>query len=361
MQGRHIIEAVSWGLITSVVLNLVLGLALGLAPASAMLVFRSTSESGIAATLSGLPLLGALIEVSPDATSAVGGSLYTGALGFFPLIVLVLRIVGAAQVMRAGGDFAAIEEWLLENVATIVRRAETTMVIGTAIVNATITINTAAEIAIAPFMRTLGQRFNINGYRRANILDANTSALGYIFPWGGGVLAGYASMIQLPQQFDWFTEAMLANPAAVWPYVFHGWFLVGVFLVAAWTGYGLEYVPDRQSEEVARVRISASCSRAGPSERTDRRTPSATNSPPSSQATRTVSHRFGSAIRSSRLPTPTGDSATDSFASASPSSTPTTRRAAPNCLASSTASRSRCDQRNSSWSLRPQGASVASE
>jgi len=136
---------------------------------------------------------------------------------------------------------------------------------------------------------------------------------------------------------------------------------VAVFLVAAWTGYGLEYVPDRQSEEVARVRISASCSRAGPSERTDRRTPSATNSPPSSQATRTVSHRFGSAIRSSRLPTPTGDSATDSFASASPSSTPTTRRAAPNCLASSTASRSRCDQRNSSWSLRPQGASVASE
>jgi len=167
--------------------------------------------------------------------------------------VLVLLIVGAAQVMRAGGGFAAIEGWLLENVATTVRRAETTMVIGTAIVNATITINTAAEIAIAPFIRTLGQRFNINGYRRANILDANTSALGYIFPWGGGVLAGYAAMIQLPQQFDWFTEAMLANPAAVWPYVFHGWFLVAVFLVAAWTGYGLEYVPDRQSEEVARV------------------------------------------------------------------------------------------------------------
>jgi len=247
--GRHIIEAVSWGLIVSVALNI----ALGLAPASAMLVFRSTSESGIAATLNGLPVLGSVIEIAPDASATVGGSLYTGALGFFPLIVLVLLIVGAAQVMRAGGGFAAIEEWLLEHVATTVRRAETTMVIGTAIVNATITINTAAEIAIAPFIRTLGQRFNINGYRRANILDANTSALGYIFPWGGGVLAGYAAMIQLPQQFDWFTEAMLANPAAVWPYVFHGWFLVAVFLIAAWTGYGLEYVPDRQSEEVARV------------------------------------------------------------------------------------------------------------
>jgi len=249
VQGRHIIEAISWGLMVSVALNLVLGLA----PASAMLVFRSTSESGIAAALNGLPVFGALVEIAPDATSTVGGSLYTGALGFFPLIVLVLLIVGAAEVMRAGGGFAAIEEWLLANVATTVRRAETTMVIGTALVNATITINTAAEIAIAPFIRTLGERFNINGYRRANILDANTSALGYIFPWGGGVLAGYAAMVQLPQQFDWFTEAMLANPAAVWPYVFHGWFLVAVFLLAAWTGYGLEYVPDRQSEEVARV------------------------------------------------------------------------------------------------------------
>jgi Na+/H+ antiporter NhaC len=249
VQGRHIVEAVSWGLLVSIGLNLVLGLA----PASAMLVFRSSAESGIAATLDGLPVVGAVVEVAPDASSAVGGSLYSGAIGFFPLIVLVLLIVGAAQVMRAGGGFDAIEEWLLEHVATTVRRAETTMVLGTAIVNATITINTAAEIAIAPFVRTLGQRFNINGYRRANVLDANTSALGYIFPWGGGVLAGYAAMLQLPNQFGWFTEAMLANPAAVWPYVFHGWFLVGVFLVAAWTGYGLEYVPDRQSEEVARV------------------------------------------------------------------------------------------------------------
>ena len=32
-----------------------------------------------------------------------------------------------------------------------------------------------------------------------------------------------------------------------------GIYSLAVFLVAAWTGYGLEYVPDRQSEEVARV------------------------------------------------------------------------------------------------------------
>ena len=251
IQGRHIIEAVSWGLLVSIALNLVLGLA----PASAMLVFRSSAESGIAATLDGLPVLGAIVEVSPDATSAVGGSLYTGALGFFPLIVLVLLIVGAAQVMRAGGGFDAIQELVIDRVATTVRRAETTMVVGTALVNATVTINTAAEIAIAPYIATLGKRFNINGYRRANILDANTSALGYIFPWGGGLLAGYGAMQGLVggEATPWFTADMLVNPASVFPYVFHGWFLVAVFLFAAWTGYGREYVSDRTSEEVSRV------------------------------------------------------------------------------------------------------------
>jgi Na+/H+ antiporter NhaC len=127
------------------------------------------------------------------------------------------------------------------------------MVLGTAMVNATITINTAAEIAIAPYIARIGERFNLNGYRRANILDANTSALGYIFPWSGGVLAGYTAMTGLPQQYAWFTTDMLVNPIDVWPFVFHGWFLVIAFLLAAWTGFGREYIFDREAEEVARV------------------------------------------------------------------------------------------------------------
>jgi hypothetical protein len=60
-------------------------------------------------------------------------------------------------------------------------------------------------------------------------------------------------MQDLPSEYAWFTQEMLVNPAAVWPYVFHGWFLVGVFIFAAWTGYGREYIPDRESEEVSRV------------------------------------------------------------------------------------------------------------
>jgi Na+/H+ antiporter NhaC len=243
--GRHIVEAISWGIIVAFIFNL----ALGLAPLSAMILFQAPEDLAIAQQLSFLPFL----ELVPAAETGVTGSIYTGAAGFFPLIVLVLLIVAGAQIMIRGGGFAALQDWLLDSVATNVRRTELTMVLGTAIVNAMITINTAAEIAIAPYIARLGERFNINGYRRANILDANTSALGYIFPWSGGVLVGFATMQTLPQQFEWFTQSMIVNPVQVWPFVFHGWLLVMVFIVAALTGFGREYTTDRRVGEVARV------------------------------------------------------------------------------------------------------------
>ncbi|WP_440008623.1 Na+/H+ antiporter NhaC family protein [Halomicrococcus sp. SG-WS-1] len=245
IRGRHIVEAISWGLIAAMVFNLVFGLA----SVGTMLLFKAPPD----APLSGLSFL-PFVEIVQNADQVgVSGSLYTGASGFFPLIVLTLLIVSGARIMIRGGGFEAIQEFLLSKVATSVRRAETTMVFGTAMVNAMITINTAAEIAIAPYISRIGKRFNVNGYRRANILDANTSAMGYIFPWGGGVLVGYAQIEQMPQQFDWFTPEMVVSPVQVWPFVFHGWFLFGVFVVAALTGFGLEYTSDRRSEEVARV------------------------------------------------------------------------------------------------------------
>jgi len=243
--GRHIIEAISWGIITAVIFNLVFGLA----PISEMLLFQAPADAPIADQVEFLPI----VEVVESGEAAVAGSIYSGAQGFFPLIVLTLLIVAGAQIMIRGGGFEALQNWLLDNVATSVRRAETTMVGGTALVNGMITINTAAEIAIAPYIARIGERFNINGYRRANILDANTAALGYIFPWSGGVLVGYAQITQLPGEFEWFTQEMVVNPADVFPFVFHGWLLVAVFLVAALTGFGREYVHDRESEEVARL------------------------------------------------------------------------------------------------------------
>ena len=249
--GRHIVGAISWGIIVAFVLNVSLALlGLGGAPVTDMLVFSTPQGSDISESLAFLPFVEIL---GPDASAAVGGSLYSGASSFFPLIILILLIVAGAQIMIRGGGFEAIQDLLLERFATSVRRAELTMVGGTALVNAMITINTAAEIAIAPYIARIGERFNINGYRRANILDANSSALGYIFPRGGGVLMRFVELQTLPERFSWFTGAMIVNPVQVFPFVFHSWLLFFVFLVSAATGFGLEFVADRESAEVARV------------------------------------------------------------------------------------------------------------
>jgi len=237
IRGRHIVEAISWGLLTAIGFNLLLGLA----PGSDMLVFRVAADSWAASAFAGWPL----IEAVPAGAAGVGGSLYNGAIGYAELAVLILLVLAGAQIMIQGGGFHALQEWLLNKVARSVRSAEMTMVSATAAINAAITINTAAQIAIAPYIATIGKRFNLNGYRRANILDANTSALGYIFPWAGGVLVGYTQMTALADTYDWFTPAMVVAPIQAWPWVFHGWLLVAVFLFSAWTGFGREYTTDR--------------------------------------------------------------------------------------------------------------------
>ena len=244
--GRHIVEAISWGIVTAIVLNIVLGLS----SIQEIVVFRAPADAPLSEPLAFLPILEVVDD--PEAVG-VGGSILEGAVGFFALSILVLLIIAAAQIMIRGGAFQAILDWSIENLATNVRNAELTMVGSAALINAVITINTAAEVAIGPYISKIGERFNLNGYRRANILDAQTAALGYIFPWSGGVLVGFAAMEDLPNQYDWFTAGMVVNPVDVFPYVFHGWLLVAIFVLAAITGFGREYLTDRESEEVARI------------------------------------------------------------------------------------------------------------
>jgi len=261
--GRHIIEAISWGLIVAIGLNL----ACGLCGVADILAFNVPADSWVARALPELApgehwgIIGINEPGGADGLAGdggvVAGSLYSGAAGFFTLAVLILLVIAGANIMIRGGGFKALEQWLLRTTAKTVRGSELTMVLSTALTNAAITINTAAEIAIAPYIGTLGRRFNLNGYRRANILDANTAALGYIFPWAGGVLVGVSNMGDLVGEddggFAWFTQGMLVNPVDVFPFVFHGWLLVILFVFAAWTGFGREYVCDRKATRSAQI------------------------------------------------------------------------------------------------------------
>jgi Na+/H+ antiporter NhaC len=209
LRGYHILVALTWGIVTAIAVQLGFGLA-------------SPQD---------------ILFMDPD-TDTVGGALVDGIAGYVGLSVLILLIVAGGYLMRVGGALDALIDTLKRFAQESIARAEVAIWSIVFSLNVFITINTAAEIAAAPVVSQLGKRFRIHPYRRANMLDAVTSAIGYIFPWGGGVLIGYQTLRTLEAQYD-FVEAV--PPTDVWSFVLHGWFLAAVMLVSAITGFGRVY------------------------------------------------------------------------------------------------------------------------
>lgn len=210
LSGQHLITSLTWGIVSAIPLIVISGLG-------------SFSD---------------IIRFNPEADAVVEGALIDGITGYVNMAILILLIVAAAYLMRLGGTMQAITNGLVRWIKNSVRRAELSMWGIVALLNSSITINTAAEIAAAPFVRDIGEKYRIHRYRRANLLDAVTSALGYIFPWGAPVLLGWSTIQTMQEQYNWLP---VVEPTAVFPFVFQGWFLVLIMLLAAITGWGSRY------------------------------------------------------------------------------------------------------------------------
>ncbi|SDJ04610.1 Na+/H+ antiporter NhaC family protein [Alteribacillus bidgolensis] len=210
LSGHHLLTSLTWGIISSIPLILLLNLG----TFSDIIHFDASSDDIIQ---------GALIE---------------GIKGYVNMAVLILLIVAAAHLMHLGGTMQAITNGVIKWVRSSMRRAESAMWGIVALLNSAITINTAAEIAAAPFVRAIGEKYRIHRYRRANMLDAVTSALGYIFPWGAPVLLGWSTIQSMQETYNWLP---IVQPNEVFPFVFHGWFLALIMLIAALTSWGLRY------------------------------------------------------------------------------------------------------------------------
>ncbi|MFS8580088.1 MAG: Na+/H+ antiporter NhaC family protein [Novibacillus thermophilus] len=210
LSGQHLITSLTWGIVTSI--PIVIGLNLG--------------------------TMGDIIRFNPESDVYVEGALVDGIAGYVNMAILILLIVAASHLLRLGGTMEVMTRALMRWINGIVRRAELAIWGIVALLNSAITINTAAEIAAAPFVKEIGEKYSIHRYRRANMLDAMTSALGYIFPWGAPVLLGLGTMVGLQERYEWLP---VVQPTSVFPFVFQGWFLVIVMLLAALTGWGLRF------------------------------------------------------------------------------------------------------------------------
>lgn len=209
LSGRHLLTSLTWGILLSVVLI----------------------------PLFGLGTIRDILWFNTQAGS-VEGAIYGGIIGYVPMAVLILMIVAAGHLIQVGGTMDALRIKMREFTQGLVRRVELVIWGIVCLLNAFITINTAAEIAAAPFVREIGKEAKLHPYRRANFLDSLTSALGYIFPWSGGVLLGVATINGLVDDYPFIKEI---DSTQVAPFVFHGWFLIIVMLLAAITGFGRRF------------------------------------------------------------------------------------------------------------------------
>lgn len=207
MSGRHIITSLTFGIILAIVMIPIFGLG----------------------------EMSSIVHIDREA-GLLTGALTDGIGGYVEMAVLVLLIMSANHIMKIGGAFEFLKQAALRFARDSVRRAELVICTFVVSLNVFITVNTAAEIAAAPLVSDIGKHFKLHPYRRANFLDSITSALGYIFPWGGGVLIGYVTLTTLKAAE--FPNLPIVSPTEVWPYVFHGWFLVVIMYVAAFTGFG---------------------------------------------------------------------------------------------------------------------------
>ncbi|AVR00759.1 sodium:proton antiporter [Oceanobacillus iheyensis] len=218
LSGQHLITSLTWGIILAIPLIWVLKLG----------------------------TISQIISFNPDSDNVVEGALIEGISGYVNMAILILLIVAAAHLLKLGGTMQVITKGLVKWIGKSVRKAELSIWGIVAMMNSAITINTAAEIAAAPFVKELGEKYRIHRYRRANMLDAVTSALGYIFPWGAPVLLGWTTIQTMKEKYEWLP---VVSPTEVFPFVFQGWFLVIVMLIAALTGWGLRY-EGKNGEEV---------------------------------------------------------------------------------------------------------------
>ncbi|MDR6227205.1 Na+/H+ antiporter NhaC family protein [Desmospora profundinema] len=210
LSGQHLITSLTWGILSSI-------------PVIVLANLGSISD---------------LIRFNPNSDHVVEGALIDGVAGYMNMAILILLIVAASHLLRLGGTMEVIVRGLTKWIQGITRRAELAIWGIVSLMNSAITINTAAEIAAAPFVREIGEKQKIHPYRRANFLDAISSALGYIFPWSAALILGWSTIGAMQGEYAWLP---VVSPTSAFPFVFHGWFLVLVMLIAALTGWGLRY------------------------------------------------------------------------------------------------------------------------
>ena len=200
MMRKHLITALSWGILAGIVVGLLSG------------IYR---VKNLIAFPGGFSVSGAIIEA------------ITGTAGTVAMLIGVFSLLG---VLERSGFFEDVGT-LLARLAKKERSTEATIVLSVGILSMVTGVISVAIVALGDLINEIGEKAGVNRYRRANLMDCTGCVFCFLAPW----TVHSVIPAQLSAQFG---EDFAVAPGSV-PFVnFYSLCMLVILVLAVVTGYG---------------------------------------------------------------------------------------------------------------------------
>lgn len=200
MMKKHLITALSWGILSGIAAGLVSG------------IYR---VEDLIAFPGGFSVTGVMIEA------------VTGTVGTVAMLIGVFALLG---VLECSGFFEDVGT-LLSRLAKTERSTEATIVLSVGILSMVTGVISVAIVALGDLIHEIGEKAGVNRYRRANLMDCTGCVFCFLAPW----TVHCVIPAQLTAQFG---EGTAVAPGSV-PFVnYYSLCMLVILAVAVIAGYG---------------------------------------------------------------------------------------------------------------------------
>lgn len=200
MMRKHLITALSWGIMAGIVAGLLFGIY---------------TVEDLVAFPGGFSVTGAIIEA------------ITGTVGTVSMLIGVFALLG---VLECSGFFEDVG-MLLARLAKNERSTEATIVLSVGILSMVTGVISVAIVALGDLINEIGEKAGVNRYRRANLMDCTGCVFCFLAPWT--VHCVIPAQLTVP-----FGEDFAIAPGAVPLVNYYSLCMLVILVMAVVVGYG---------------------------------------------------------------------------------------------------------------------------
>ncbi|MFQ5789171.1 MAG: Na+/H+ antiporter NhaC family protein [Acidobacteriota bacterium] len=156
-----------------------------------------------------------------------------------PTLAFLMVVFPFLGLMEASGTLEKLGDGIAK-LARGPRSVEIATVLATGVLSMVTGVISVAIISIGDVVKTMGLKFKVDGYRRANLMDCAGATFCYIVPWTvhaivPAMLAGANNPLE---------SGTPVSPLAVPMHNFYSWVMLAMLVISIVSGYGRSFVSD---------------------------------------------------------------------------------------------------------------------